>query len=57
MRYHKNADALIATILSRCSREAMLLASVLFGDVNPSGKLSVSFPYDVGTFADILMIT
>lgn len=25
------------------------LASILYGDVNPSGKLSVSFPYDVGT--------
>jgi beta-glucosidase len=25
------------------------LADILFGDVTPSGKLSVSFPYDVGT--------
>jgi beta-glucosidase len=25
------------------------LANILYGDVNPSGKLSVSFPYDVGT--------
>lgn len=25
------------------------LAAVLYGDVNPSGKLSVGFPYDVGT--------
>ena len=25
------------------------LASILYGDVNPSGKLSVGFPYDVGT--------
>jgi beta-glucosidase len=25
------------------------LASILYGDINPSGKLSVSIPYDVGT--------
>lgn len=25
------------------------LADILFGDANPSGKLSVGFPYDVGT--------
>lgn len=25
------------------------LADILFGDTNPSGKLSVGFPYDVGT--------
>ncbi|KAK4543222.1 hypothetical protein LTR36_005772 [Oleoguttula mirabilis] len=25
------------------------LADILFGDVNPNGKLSVSFPHDVGT--------
>ncbi|KAI2617819.1 glycoside hydrolase family 3 protein [Hypoxylon sp. NC1633] len=25
------------------------LADILFGDANPSGKLSVSFPYDIGT--------
>ncbi|KAL2755641.1 glycoside hydrolase family 3 protein [Sodiomyces alcalophilus JCM 7366] len=25
------------------------LASILFGDVNPSGKLSVAFPWDIGT--------
>lgn len=25
------------------------LANILFGDVNPSGKLSVSFPWDIGT--------
>ncbi|CAG8954644.1 hypothetical protein HYFRA_00004565 [Hymenoscyphus fraxineus] len=25
------------------------LADILFGDINPSGKLSVGFPYDVGT--------
>jgi beta-glucosidase len=25
------------------------LAAILYGDINPSGKLSVSFPYDIGT--------
>jgi beta-glucosidase len=25
------------------------LADILFGDINPSGKLSVGFPYDIGT--------
>jgi len=25
------------------------LADILYGDINPSGKLSVGFPYDVGT--------
>lgn len=36
------------------------LADILFGNANPSGKLSVGFPYDVGTtpvYYDYLNIT
>ncbi|KAL6710870.1 hypothetical protein ACN47E_007927 [Coniothyrium glycines] len=44
----KNAAALVQQFYPG-EQGGNALADVLFGDHNPSGKLSVSFPYDVGT--------
>jgi beta-glucosidase len=44
----KNAAALVQQFYPG-EQGGNALADVLFGDVNPSGKLSVSFPHDVGT--------
>lgn len=43
----ENADALIETFNSGMLG-GVALSEVLFGEVNPSGKLSISFPYHVG---------
>jgi len=43
-----NASALIQQFYPS-EQGGNALASILYGDVNPSGKLSVGFPYDVGT--------
>jgi beta-glucosidase len=44
----KNASALVQQFYPS-EQGGSALADVLFGNVNPSGKLSVGFPYDVGT--------
>lgn len=44
----QNASALVQQFYPS-EQGGNALADVLFGDVNPSGKLSVGFPYDVGT--------
>lgn len=44
----KNASALVQQFYPS-EQGGNALASVLYGDVNPSGKLSVGFPYDIGT--------
>lgn len=44
----RNASALVQQFYPS-EQGGNALADVLFGDYNPSGKLSVSFPYDVGT--------
>lgn len=44
----RNAGALVQQFYPS-EQGGNALADILFGDVNPSGKLSVSFPYDVGT--------
>jgi len=44
----RNASALVQQFYPS-EEGGNALADVLFGDVNPSGKLSVGFPYDVGT--------
>jgi beta-glucosidase len=44
----RNADALVQQFYPG-EQGGNALADVLFGDVNPSGRLSVSVPYDVGT--------
>lgn len=43
-----NASALVQQFYPS-EQGGYALADVLFGEVNPSGRLSVSFPYDVGT--------
>lgn len=43
-----NASALVQQFYPS-EQGGSALADVLFGDYNPSGRLSVSFPYDVGT--------
>lgn len=43
----KNAPAILATWFLG-SRDGEAIADVLFGDVNPSAKLSVSFPHESG---------
>lgn len=44
----QNASALVQQFYPS-EQGGNALADVLFGDVNPSGKLSVGFPYDIGT--------
>lgn len=43
----ENSDALIETFNSGMFG-GKALAEILFGDINPSGKLSISFPYHIG---------
>jgi beta-glucosidase len=43
-----NASALVQQFYGS-EQQGNALADILYGDVNPSGKLSVGFPYDVGT--------
>ncbi|PMD46914.1 glycoside hydrolase family 3 protein [Hyaloscypha variabilis F] len=44
----KNASALVQQFYPS-EQGGNALADILFGNANPSGKLSVGFPYDVGT--------